>query len=297
MPINVKLITPPIVEPITLAQAKSQLVVDTGFTQDDAYITALITAARALCEKLTHRVFFDQTWKLTLDSFPWFDPQQGTLPPATRNNWALYSYFWDAITIFLPRPSCIQVNSITYIDLNGNQQTLPTDSYYVDVTSEPARIVPSPATYWPYTQNYLPGSVQVTYVAGSYSQAQTGQVTVSSESPYTATITPPTLLSGAPAAITSITSVTDNNGNAIPYTYTNGVLTFAEAQAGNTYNLAYNAGTLLPQTVVQAMLLLIGHWYVNREAASANPPKEIDLAVRALLSGEEVTTFTYRANC
>jgi hypothetical protein len=47
-------------------------------------------------------------------------------------------------------------------------QTLPTDSYYVDTTSELARIVPVPDTYWPYTQAYLPGSVQVRFVAGSY---------------------------------------------------------------------------------------------------------------------------------
>jgi len=33
---------------------------------------------------------------------------------------------------------------------------------------ESARIVPVPGEYWPYTQAYLPGSVQVTFVAGSY---------------------------------------------------------------------------------------------------------------------------------
>jgi hypothetical protein len=41
-------------------------------------------------------------------------------------------------------------------------------TYYVDTTSEPARIVPTPSLTWPSTQLYLPGSVQVTYIAGSY---------------------------------------------------------------------------------------------------------------------------------
>ena len=90
---------------------------------------------------------------------------------AGPQDWPFYSSYWDSITIRLPRPRCVSVTSITYVDLTGTTQTLPTDSYYVDSTSEPARIVPVPGMYWPYTQAYLPGSVQVTFVAGSYGTA------------------------------------------------------------------------------------------------------------------------------
>jgi len=39
----------------------------------------------------------------------------------------------------------------------------------------------------------------------------------------------------------------------------------------------------VPAKIKQAMLLLIAHWYENREAASDRPSRSIDLAVRSLL--------------
>ena len=66
MPLN--LITPPAVEPVTLADAKAHLKVDT--TDDDALITALITAARARAEWHTGRALITQSWTLWLDAWP-----------------------------------------------------------------------------------------------------------------------------------------------------------------------------------------------------------------------------------
>ena len=48
-----------------------------------------------------------------------------------------------------------------------------------------------------------------------------------------------------------------------------------------TYTAGYEE---TPYLVRQAMLLLIGHWYTNREAVIQGSTTEIDIAVRAMLN-------------
>lgn len=51
------------------------------------------------------------------------------------------------------------------------------------------------------------------------------------------------------------------------------------------YTCGYTTGNVLPAAVRQAMLLLIGHWYITRETVltGATVSVEIDLTTRALL--------------
>ncbi|WP_433963658.1 head-tail connector protein [Tunturiibacter gelidiferens] len=224
MPLSLQLVTPPTVEPVSLQMAKSHLKVD--FPDDDLLIGAYAIAARQYCEKYTHRAFFNQTWLRTLDYFPlWWD-ENGTINPANRNDWPHYASFWDKITIDLPRPATVSVTSITYVDSTGAPQTLDPAQYVVDTTSIPARIVPAKGTYWPTVLTYQPGSVKITFVAGSYGDG------------------------------------VDTN--------------------------------TCPQTVVIAMLLLIGHWYENRSSSSELNLKNIPMGVNALLDTEKVQVFSYR---
>lgn len=65
---SLKLITPPTTYPVTLAEAKLHCRVDSN--DDDALITALITAATEMAEQKTGRAIMTQTWQLTLDAFP-----------------------------------------------------------------------------------------------------------------------------------------------------------------------------------------------------------------------------------
>lgn len=51
------------------------------------------------------------------------------------------------------------------------------------------------------------------------------------------------------------------------------------------YVAGYGAASAVPQTIKQAMLLLIGHWYVNREAV-ASVGGEVPMAVTSLLASE-----------
>lgn len=65
---SLELVTPPAAEPVTLADAKTHMRVDT--TLDDAYITLLITAARQFVENWTRRALIYQTWRLVFDHWP-----------------------------------------------------------------------------------------------------------------------------------------------------------------------------------------------------------------------------------
>ncbi len=71
------LTSPPALEPVTLAEAKAHLKLDT--TDDDALVNTLITAARARAEWHTGRALVTQGWTLWLDS--WSQPLTIPLPP------------------------------------------------------------------------------------------------------------------------------------------------------------------------------------------------------------------------
>ena len=65
-PMSLQLTAPPATEPVSLAQAKAWLRVESGNDEDDL-ITALIQAARVRCEWHTGRAFVTQGWTLWLD--------------------------------------------------------------------------------------------------------------------------------------------------------------------------------------------------------------------------------------
>ena len=62
------LLTPPVIEPLTLIEAKAFMRVDHG--DDDDVITALIAAARVHVEAMTRRALLAQTWRFVLDAWP-----------------------------------------------------------------------------------------------------------------------------------------------------------------------------------------------------------------------------------
>jgi len=62
------LLAPPALEPLSLAEARAWLRLDT--TDEDATVTALIRAARGLVEQKTRRLLVTQQWRLVLDAWP-----------------------------------------------------------------------------------------------------------------------------------------------------------------------------------------------------------------------------------
>lgn len=132
-----KLITAPTTEPVTLAQAKLHCRVDGS--DDDARLTAMISAARQLAEQKTGSALAPQTWELVLDSFP---------ASFTVNNGPLTA-----------------VSSLKYLDTSGVEQTLDPASYVVDLDSNPGRVTLAEGASWPETSTKT-NAVRLRYTCG-----------------------------------------------------------------------------------------------------------------------------------
>lgn len=139
-------------------------------TDDDALITGLIQAAREVAEVYTGRALAQRTFVQVLDSHPYYtDTIQSQLayPPSyyslPRYSTTLWNY---SQMIKLPFSPVLSVQSMIYIDANGNAQTLHQDTDFIlDRTTEPARIFPLPGQYWP-ADLYVANAVEINFTAG-----------------------------------------------------------------------------------------------------------------------------------
>lgn len=130
----------PAAEPITLAEARLHMRIQTDYTAEDSLIEdALIPAARQYCETVTGRQFITATWVMKMDEFP--------------------------LVIWLPRPPAITVTSITYLDTAGDSQTVTAANYTLDTYALKGRITEAYGEVWPSTQS-VANAVTVTYTAG-----------------------------------------------------------------------------------------------------------------------------------
>ena len=135
--------TQPAVEPVTLAEAKLHLRIETAQTAEDDLITALIVAARRQAEQFTGLQVCTATYTWKLDCFP--------------------------AVLWVPRPPLQSVTSITYLASDGVSTLLAASLYQVDVGGkEPprkGRIIPAYEEQWPVTRAVL-NAVTAVFVAG-----------------------------------------------------------------------------------------------------------------------------------
>lgn len=103
---SLQLTSPPATEPVSLAEAKAWLRVESGNDEDDL-ITALIEAARVRCEWHCGQAFITQGWTLWLDSLS------------------------DGV-VHLPLPPLRSVDSVTLYDADGNASTLDGSAWAMD---------------------------------------------------------------------------------------------------------------------------------------------------------------------
>lgn len=212
MPLAYRELSQPVVEPVSLQQAKAQCRVE--YDNDDSLIQGYIIAARQMVEKMMNRSIFNRKMRLTLDYFPW--PGWQTVTGSSHD--AYLGWYFRSLSIRLPKPATFSVDKISY--LNDQLQTIVIDpsNYTVDLISEPARIFPAPGYTWPYQNQYIPGQVMIDFTSGTYGDG---------------------------------------------------------VQVNNC-----------PQTIVLAILLLVSHFYNNREASSETVLKTIPLGIAELLAGE-----------
>ncbi|OPJ55889.1 head-tail connector protein [Alkalithermobacter paradoxus] len=137
----IKIITPPIVEPITLEEAKNHLRVDGN--DDDILIMSLIKQAREWCEDYQNRKYITQTLELVLDTFP------------------------NGNAIVFNSCSPIQkVESIKYYDENRQEYLFDESNYIVDLYGFVNRVVLNRGKHWPTVELQSVNAVRVRIVAG-----------------------------------------------------------------------------------------------------------------------------------
>jgi len=119
------LLTPPVNEPLTLAEAKAFLRVEHG--DDDAVIIALIAAARVHVEAMTRRALLAQTWRFVLDAWPRdgrFAPRIGPLR---------------------------ELVAVRLVDADGEARAIDGESFFVDVGANviaaPCFALPAPRSH------------------------------------------------------------------------------------------------------------------------------------------------------
>lgn len=146
-PISIKRTTDSSTEPVSLADAKEHLrVVD--FSDDDDYITALITAARHTVERATRRALWTgQTWQAGYEGFGNFSTVRGRLS--------------------IPKPPLAAVSSVQYYDSDNALQTVSSSAYVVDDSGSDRAIIGFTSDFsLPALSCDYAAPVRVTFTAG-----------------------------------------------------------------------------------------------------------------------------------
>jgi uncharacterized phiE125 gp8 family phage protein len=146
--------------PLTLSDVKMHLrvvddLVDANteqpYSSDDATLAIYLQAAFEWVENETRQQLCNREYLLMLDGFP------------RRARGECDSESFRQIS--LPKPPLVCVDSVHYLDPQGNLQTLSPSTYIVDATTKPGRVVLAPGQSWPQTNNAT-NCVRVCFTAG-----------------------------------------------------------------------------------------------------------------------------------
>jgi uncharacterized phiE125 gp8 family phage protein len=156
---NIKILARGTAEPVTLVEAKLHLRVD--LSDDDALITAMISAAREMVERYTSRTLIYTAYRLTMDNWP-YDielPRSPAIEAAAN--------LVTGIAYITPR--------IRYYDGDGNQQTMTyaAGDFEILLDNNPPLLVLPPSGIWPVTYPLQRGAIEIDWIAG-YGSASTG---------------------------------------------------------------------------------------------------------------------------
>lgn len=135
-------VTPPLVEPVSLDEAKDYLRVD--IADDDPILTRIITAAREFLSGWAGLTFIDTVYAERFNRFP-----IGSTTP-----------------IKLQRPPLTDVTEITYIDGDGATQTWDSAEFQFDIFARPGLVLPVEGFAYPVTAFRTFNAVTVAFTAG-----------------------------------------------------------------------------------------------------------------------------------
>lgn len=250
-----KLITPPAMEPVTLAEARAQM---HGYEDEDSLIQSYITAARQSSEHCTRRAYLSQVWELTLDR-------------------------WPAKAIKLPFPPLISVASIKYKDQDGTETTWDQANYIVDADSEPAQVVLDYNESWPNETLYPVGAIKIRFSAGYPLYQGIVNTSGTAVTKITGDDFNTDWPSGHPINIAGETYMVSAVISTISLTL--------QTTAGDKTGAVYTANNV-PAPLKQAILLRVAHMHENREPVIVGTSVvALPFAINALEAGFRVFNF------
>lgn len=137
---SIEVVAAPVVEPISLDEAKDHLNL-TDFDEDDGLIQRYIISARKVAEGILDRALITQTLRQFADGFP------------------------DGNVLTLIRGPLQEVTSVKTYATDDTPTTMPAADYQV-VTTDPPAVVLRSGSAWPSTSLRHRNGVEVEYVAG-----------------------------------------------------------------------------------------------------------------------------------
>jgi hypothetical protein len=164
--VRINQVTQPAVEPIDLATAKLHCRVE--ITDDDTYITGLISAARKICEARSHLCFITQTIDIFLDNWTTSNVASsgftGYFGGGNQTGSTIYSNSHKGNQITLPHGPVQSITYVKYTDPNQTTQTWDSTNYVASL-GNPSRVAPVQNTFWPSVASQN-DAVNIRYVAG-----------------------------------------------------------------------------------------------------------------------------------
>ena len=129
----------PAIEPVTLAEAKAHLRVDT--TAEDTLIASLIVTSRLHVEAAVGLALISQGWSYVLDDWP------------------------PGSALKLPLRPVQSIAAVRLYDEDAVVTTLPAGSYFLDGAGVPPRLVRRGALVWPKPGRIANG-IEIAFIAG-----------------------------------------------------------------------------------------------------------------------------------
>jgi hypothetical protein len=158
MDCSLKLITPPEVEPVTVAEVK--LHTHISHSVEDALLETWIIAGRMLAEDFQRRAYIGQMWEVAFDSYPQTPIYLPRAPLIGVVSIKIYDYL-NAETVLYSKAD----NPITTTEEAGTDLSTNSD-FIIDTDSEPGRIGFAYNKTWPSTILRSMSAVKIRFAAG-----------------------------------------------------------------------------------------------------------------------------------
>lgn len=160
---NPQVIVAPTAYPVSLAEARLQLGID---TEDyDPRLAALIAAATAHVENATGRALIQRTYRAFLDWWPSdnLDANPGTMPFPRAADWWEGGYL--SSYVHLPMPPLVSIGDLITYDDSDVPTTFDPALYFADTAGAIGRLVLRSNAAWPIVLRPVNG-IQIDWTAG-----------------------------------------------------------------------------------------------------------------------------------